>query len=157
MSNSKVSNPEESKPGNAKVNIVPSLRYADSGKAIDWLCQAFGFERQMVVPGENGEIVHAQLRFGNGMLMLGSGNGHEGPFDQLVRPLGSPTEPRPSSIYVIVEDVDTHYDRARAAGAQIMSEPEDPEYGGRAYTCGDLEGNVWTFGTYDPNAEVEAS
>ena len=62
-----------SNPKNAKVNIIPSLRYADAAKAIDWLCDAFGFERQMVVPGENGAIAHAQLGFGNGMLMLGSG------------------------------------------------------------------------------------
>jgi uncharacterized glyoxalase superfamily protein PhnB len=142
-----------SNPKNAKVNIVPSLRYADAAKAIDWLCDAFGFERQLVVPGENGTIVHAQLGFGNGMLMLGSGGGHEGTFDQLVRPPKSPKEPRPSSIYVIVEDADAHYARAAAAGAEMISELEDPEYGGRAYTCSDLEDNVWTFGTYDPNAE----
>ena len=137
---------------NAKVNIIPSLRYADAAKAIDWLCDAFGFERQMVVPGENGAIAHAQLGFGNGMLMLGSGGGHEGAFDERVRPPKSRKEPRPSSIYVIVEDADAHYARARAAGAEILSELEDPEYGGRAYTCSDLEGNVWTFGSYDPNA-----
>jgi uncharacterized glyoxalase superfamily protein PhnB len=62
-----------SNPKNAKVDIVPSLRYADAAKAIDWLCDAFGFERQMVVPGENAAIAHAQLNFGYGMLMLGSG------------------------------------------------------------------------------------
>jgi uncharacterized glyoxalase superfamily protein PhnB len=143
-----------SNPKNAKVNIVPSLRYADAAKAIDWLCDAFGFERQMVVPGENGAIAHAQLGFGNGMLMLGSGGGHDGPFDRLVRPPKDRNEPRPSSIYVIVEDADAHYARARAAGAEIVMELEDPEYGGRAYSCSDLEGNVWTFGTYDPNAET---
>ena len=64
---------------------------------------------------------------------------------------------RERSAYVIVEDADAHYERARAAGAEIMLAPEDPEYGGRAYTCSDFEGNVWTFGTYDPNAENDAS
>jgi uncharacterized glyoxalase superfamily protein PhnB len=91
MSDPEDSAPKESNPKKAKVNIVPSLRYADAAKAIDWLCDAFGFERQMVVPGENGSIAHAQLCFGNGMLMLGSGGVHEGPFDELVRPPRSRT------------------------------------------------------------------
>ena len=141
-----------SNPKNTTV-VIPSLRYADAPKAIDWLCNAFGFERHLVVPDEGGTIAHAQLRIGNGMLMLGSGGDHDGPFDRLVRPPKSRNEPRPSSIYVIVEDADAHYARARAAGAEIVMELEDPEYGGRAYTCSDLEGNVWTFGSYDPNAE----
>ena len=140
-------------PKSAIVNLIPSLRYADAAKAIDWLCDAFGFERQLVVPGENGAIVHAQLRFGNGMLMMGSGGNHEGTFDQLVRPLASRDVPRPSSIYVIVTDVDAHCARARAAGAEIVTEPENPDHGGRSYTCRDLEGIVWSFGTYDPFAE----
>ncbi len=139
---------------NAIVNIVPSLRYADAAKAIDWLCDAFAFERQLVVPAEGGGIAHAQLRFGNGMLMLGSDGGHEGgPFDQLVRSPASRDDTRPSSIYVIVADADAHCARARAAGAEIIQAPQDEEYGGRGYTCRDLEGNVWTFGSYDPFAE----
>ncbi len=142
-----------SRPKDTIVNLIPSLRYADAAKAIDWLCDAFGFERQLVVPGENGAITHAQLRFGNGMLMLGSGGNHEGPFDRLVRPLASRDVARPSSIYVIVEDVDAHFTRAAAAGAEIIIEPEDVDHGGRSYTCSDLEGNLWTFGTYDPFAE----
>ncbi len=142
-----------SKPKNATVNLIPSLRYADAAKAIDWLCDAFAFERQLVVPGEGGGIAHAQLRFGNGMLMLGSGGNHEGPFDQRVRPPANREAERPSSIYVIVADADTHCARARAAGAEIVQAPQDEEYGGRGYTCRDLEGNVWTFGSYDPFAE----
>ena len=65
--------------------VIPALRYADAPKAIEWLCQAFGFERQLVVPGENGSIAHAQLRFGNGLFMLGSGGNHPGPFDELIQ------------------------------------------------------------------------
>ena len=140
-------------PKNTIVNIIPSLRYADAAKAIDWLCDAFALERHLVVPGEDGAIAHAQLRFGNGMLMLGSGGGHEGPFDRLVRPPASRDEARPGGLYVIVDDADAHCARARATGAEVIMEPEDADYGGRGYTCRDLEGNVWTFGTYDPFAE----
>ena len=62
--------------------IIPALRYRDAAAAIDWLCRAFGFERHLVVPGENGGIAHAQLTFGNGMIMLGSGQG--GDYDALI-------------------------------------------------------------------------
>ena len=141
-----------SNPKNTTV-VIPSLRYADAPKAIDWLCNAFGFERHLVVPDEGGTIAHAQLRIGNGMLMLGSGGNHEGPFDKLVRPPASREQVRPSSVYVIVDDPDAHCTRARAAGAEIIMEPEDADYGGRGYTCVDLEGNVWSFGSYDPFAE----
>jgi uncharacterized glyoxalase superfamily protein PhnB len=56
-----------------KCTVIPALRYRDAAAAIDWLCRAFGFERHLVVPGENGGIAHAQLTMGNGMIMLGSG------------------------------------------------------------------------------------
>jgi len=140
-------------PKKTNVNVIPSLRYADAAKAIDWLCDAFAFERHLVVPGEEGSIAHAQLGFGNGMLMLGSGGNHGRPFDELVQPFEKRDQIRNSSLYVIVEDADAHCARARAAGAEILMEPEDADYGGRGYTCRDLEGNVWTFGTFDPYAE----
>jgi len=60
---------------NAKITtatVIPTLRYYDARGAIDWLCEAFGFETHLVVPGENGTIAHEQLVFGNGMIMLGS-------------------------------------------------------------------------------------
>ena len=145
-----------SNPRNTVVNLIPSLRYADAAKAIDWLCDAFGFERHLVVPGENGAIAHAQLTFGNGMLMLGSGDEHGGrPFDQFVQPPKQRDDVRSGSLYVIVEDADAHCVRARTAGAKILDECRDEDYGGRGYTCRDLEGNVWTFGTYDPYAEAD--
>ncbi len=136
--------------------LIPSLRYRDAAKAIDWLCDAFGFERHLVVPGEGGAIAHAQLRFGNGMLMLGSGGGSAGAaeraYDRLVQAPADPQDVRHGSLYAIVADVDAHCARARAAGAEIVEEPKDEDYGGRGYTCRDLEGHVWTFGSYDPLA-----
>ena len=142
---------------NTTTNLIPSLRYADAAKAIDWLCDAFGFERHLVVPGENGAIVHAQLSFGRGTLMLGSGGQHDRPFDRFVQPPKNRDEVRPGSLYGIVDDADAHCTRARAAGAEILDEPRDEDYGGRGYTCRDLEGNVWTFGSYDPYAETDGS
>ena len=127
--------------------IIPGLRYRDASAAIDWLCAAFGFERHLVVPGEGGKIAHAQLTLGDGMIMLGSG--HEGAYDRLIvqpEEAGGVTQ----APYLVVQEIDVHYARAKAAGAEILLDIEDQDYGGRAYTCRDPEGHVWNFGSYDP-------
>ena len=132
--------------------IIPGLRYVDAPAAIEWLCTAFGFERHLVVPGENGKIAHAQLTFRNSMIMLGSG--HDGDYDALLiqpKDAGAVTQ----APYVIVDDVDAHCDHARAAGAEIIMEPADQDYGGRLYCCRDIERHVWNFGSYDPWAELK--
>ena len=128
--------------------IVPSLRYRDAPAAIEWLCAAFGFEKHLVVPGEDGTIAHAQLVFGNGMIMLGSARDDE--FGKLQQPLETPDSPVSKSAYAIVDDVDAHHARAAAAGARVVMPPEDQDYGGRLYACRDPEGNLWNFGSYDP-------
>ena len=133
---------------NTTATIIPSLRYRDAPAAIDWLCKAFGFERHLVVPGEAGTIGHAQLVFGNGMIMLGSARDDD--FGQLQKPLDAPDAPVSKSAYIIVSDVDAHHTRAVAAGAQVVMAPEDQHYGGRLYSCRDPEGNLWNFGSYDP-------
>lgn len=131
--------------------IVPSFRYRDAPAAIAWLSQAFGFEEQLVVPGENDTIVHAQLLLGNDMIMLGSANSHGGnAYDKAVRPPDELGGCVSGGTYIIVEDADAHCARAVAAGAEVLMELEDAGYGGRGYSCRDPEGHVWSFGTYDP-------
>ena len=138
-------------------NIIPSVRYHDAPAAIEWLCKVFGFEKNLVVPGEEGKLIHAQLVLGNGMVMIGSGGGHGGPFDELVAPASERDAVRAQSVYIVVDGIDGHYERAMAGGAEIVIDNQDADYGGRGYTCRDLEGNVWSFGSYDPWAEVDAS
>jgi uncharacterized glyoxalase superfamily protein PhnB len=139
-----------SRPKDTTATIISSLRYQDAPKAIDWLCRAFGFERNLVVPGEGDTIAHAQLTFGRGMIMLGSAGSHGGGYDELVKTPGELGGVGTQSLYVIVDDADAHLARARSAGAEIVMDIEDKDYGGRGYTCRDLEGHVWSFGTYDP-------
>ena len=127
--------------------IIPSLRYRDAPAAIEWLCEAFGFEKHLVVPGEGGTIDHAQLVFGNGMIMLGSARDDP---ERPRTPPDAPDGPGPKSAYLIVADADAHHARAVAAGARVVMAPEDQHYGGRLYSCRDPEGNLWNFGTYDP-------
>ena len=127
--------------------VIPTLRYNDAVVAVEWLCEAFGFERHLVLPGEDGSIAHAQLVFGNGMVMLGSA--HESEFDNIQKP---PTHGGAvsQSPYIIVEDADKHYACAVASGAEIVIEIRDEDYGGRGYSFRDPEGHIWNFGSYDP-------
>lgn len=130
-----------------KGNIIPGMRYRDAPAAIEWLCNTFGFEKDLVVPGENGTIAHAQLTLGNGMIMLGSALDDEhGQLVKVPADVGYATQ----SVYIIVPEIDAHYQRARAAGAEIVVEIADQDYGGRLYATRDPEGHLWNFGSYDP-------
>ena len=133
---------------NTTTTVIPTLRYQDAPAAIEWLCEAFGFEKHLVVPGEKGTIAHAQLVFGNGMIMLGSALDRE--FDKLQKPPNALGNVPSQSPYIILEDADKHYARAVAAGAEIVMDIKDEDHGGRGYSCRDPEGHLWNFGSYDP-------
>ncbi len=121
-------------------NIFPALRYRDADAAIAFLRDAFGFEEKAAYRDDAGAVAHAELRLGAGLVMLGQLADHE--------PASAG-----QTIYVVVEDPDAHYARARAAGATILRELSDMEYGSREYGAQDLEGYRWSFGTYDPYAD----
>lgn len=126
--------------------FIPTLRYNDAKAAIDFLVEAFGFDRHAVYE-DDGKISHAELTYGDGMVMLG--DNVESEYGKLVTvpsEAGKPT----GGIYVTVEDPYAHAERARAAGAEIVREPEDQDYGGANYTARDQEGYIWDFGSYDP-------
>jgi uncharacterized glyoxalase superfamily protein PhnB len=126
-------------------DIIPGLRYRDAPAALKWLAAAFGFEERLVVPGPDGTIAHAEMSFGDGFIMLGSAKG-DVPTVNAAWALSEVTR----SIYIVLEDTDAHYARAKAAGAEIVRELGDTEYGSRDYIARDPEGNVWCFGTYRP-------
>ena len=133
---------------NTKATVIPCLRYRNAPAAIEWLCQSFGFEKHLVVPGKGDTIVHAQLSLGNGMIMVGSVLDTE--FGRLMRQPDEIGGAETQSAYVIVTDADALYARAKAAGARIVLDIKDEDYGGRGFACRDLEGHLWSFGTYDP-------
>jgi uncharacterized glyoxalase superfamily protein PhnB len=124
-------------------DIYPTLRYRDAPAAIEFLERAFGFERAAVYE-EDGIVHHAELRLGNGGVMLGSETRAEDDSDQLQWPVGG------SSVYVIIDDPEARYERAKEAGAEIVRELRDEDYGSRGFTARDPEGNLWSFGTYRP-------
>ena len=131
--------------------VIPTLRYENAAAAIEWLGAAFGFEPRLVVPGDEGTVLHAQLVKDDVMIMLGSVR--DDAFGRLQRPPASPEAACTQSPYVVVDDPDVHYARAVAAGAEIVVEIADQDHGGRMYSCRDTEGHVWNFGSYDPWAE----
>ena len=127
--------------------IIPTLRYQDANRAIEFLQEAFGLEAHQVYRNEDGVVEHAELIYLGGMVMLGS---HQptafGDLLTTAALAGKPT----SSIYVVVEDVKAHAKQAEAAGARILLPVTAQDYGGSDYTCSDPEGNIWSFGDYDP-------
>lgn len=134
-------------PSSRGSSIIPCLRYRDALAAIDWLCVAFGFQRH-AVHAEGYMVQHAQLVFGNGMIMLSSVRPGEWSA-QMIQP--DETEGlETQSACVVVAEVDAHYQHAKAAGAEIVIDIADQPYGGRGYACRDPEGHLWWFGSYDP-------
>jgi uncharacterized glyoxalase superfamily protein PhnB len=128
-------------------NIFPALRYRDANAALEWLKQAFGAEERAVHRGDDGVIQHAELHFGDGIVMFGEHSNGGWMGGHAPDALASTV-----SLYVVVPDPDAHHARAATAGARIVRELEDTPYGSREYSARDLEGNLWSFGTYDPNA-----
>lgn len=128
--------------------VVPCMRYRDAPAAIEWLCDTFGFEPQLVVPNEDGSIAHAQLSFGNSMVMLSSVFDTE--FGRLMKQPSEVGQFVTQSSYLVVNDADLVYGRALEAGAKILLDIKDEDYGGRGFTCRDPEGHIWSIGTYDP-------
>jgi uncharacterized glyoxalase superfamily protein PhnB len=123
------------------------MSYRDAKKAVDWLVRAFGFEARAVYE-QDGVVMHAELGFGNGMVMVGQVN--DGAFAKYMAQPGDIGGRETQTAYLVVADADAHYARAKAAGAEILLDISDKFYGGRDYTCRDPEGHIWSFGTYDP-------
>jgi uncharacterized glyoxalase superfamily protein PhnB len=118
--------------------IVPLLQYKDAPAALDWLEKAFGLTRTEDHRDDDGNVVHAELTYGDGMVMVSGAGDRFG------------THHGQGWCYVVIEDADAHHARAVEAGAEIVEELTDQEYGSRDYSARDPEGNLWSFGTYGP-------
>ena len=131
--------------------IAASIFYDDAAKAIDWLCNAFGFEVRLKIEGEGGRIEHSELTFGEGLIMVGNVPGDSGRPERMYckspRSLGGANT---QSLCIYVDDVDVHCTKARAAGAKIQEGPRTDDYGEeygshRSYRAQDPEGHQWWF------------
>ncbi|MFD8807257.1 VOC family protein [Streptomyces sp. NPDC059597] len=124
-------------------SVYPTVLYADAKAAIAQLTEALGFTELTVYESEDGTVLHAELAQGNGAVMVGS-KGRGGVFDSVMKDAG------PAGVYIVVDDVDAHHQRAVEHGVEILMPPTDQDYGSRDYMARDAEGNVWSFGTYAP-------
>jgi uncharacterized glyoxalase superfamily protein PhnB len=127
-------------------NIFPEIIYDDAPAALEWLTRAFGFVKGEVIEGPDETIAHAEMHLGPGTIMPKSPMAETEFRMKSPRALGGINQ----CLYVAVEDPDAHYERAKAAGAEIVIEPFDTDYGARNYCARDLEGHLWSFGTYWP-------
>lgn len=143
-------------PNATGASVIPTVRYRNVPAAVAWLQQAFSFEPHRLVKDAKGTVLYAELTFGTGMVMVApiqeSSLG-----DLMVQPDeigGMETQ----ICYLFVDNAKVHYARAKAAGAEIVLDIEVEATGGRGYSCRDLEGHVWNFGTHNPwNIQTAAS
>jgi uncharacterized glyoxalase superfamily protein PhnB len=126
---------------NAQSTVIPCLRYRNAPAVIEWLCQRSGL-KNILSYSEGETIAHAELSFGNGMVMLGSVK--ESEFDRFMKQPDEIGGAETQSAYIIVSDADALYARARATGAKIVLDIKDEDYGGRGFSCRDLEGHLST-------------
>jgi uncharacterized glyoxalase superfamily protein PhnB len=117
--------------------ISPYLFYENVAEAVDWLVKAFGFRERLRYAGPDGTVLHAELELADGLVMLG----HPGSDYQNPKATGHVAQ----LVHIYVDDVDGHFERAKEAGAAILSEPTDQSYGDRRYDAEDPEGHRWSF------------
>jgi len=134
----------ESKSG----TMFPSLKYVNAPEAIEWLCKVLGFEKKLVVPGPDNTIAHAQLTLGTGMVMLGSMDNNE--YGKYIKPPQLLDGINTQTSYIYIKNINAHYAKAKSAGANIIIDLREEEYGGKLYLCKDPEGYLWSIGSYDP-------
>jgi uncharacterized glyoxalase superfamily protein PhnB len=128
-------------------SIIPYLLYKDCDAALDWLARAFGFEEVLRYTGAEGYVNHAEMKLGDARIFMGDpGEHYRNP-----KELGQDTV----GLYVYIDDVDAHFERAKAAGAEIIRPPEDQEYGDRRYDVADPEGHRWYFASHIREAAPE--
>jgi uncharacterized glyoxalase superfamily protein PhnB len=128
--------------------LYPTMTYRDAAKMIGWLERAFGFRKHVVYKSDDGKVMHAELGFGDRLIMTGDAK-DDTSFGKLVRPpqdVGATTQ----SVYIAVPDADAVFATAKAAGAEIVMGLTNQPYGSRDFICRDPEGHVWCFGTYAP-------
>lgn len=136
-------NPPENMP-----RITPYLHYENVAGALDWLSKAFGFTERLRMPGPGGKITHAEVELEDGVVMMGMPNEQ---YESPNKRGGQPT----SSLYIYLDDVDAHFERAKGAGAKILREPTDEFYGDRVYGAEDPEGHHWYFAKHVRDISVE--
>lgn len=127
--------------------IASALYYEDARQAIDWLCDAFGFQLRLLVEGDGGRVEHSELTFGEGLIMVGEAKPERFPH---AKPPSMVAGANTQNMMVYVDDAEAHHARATAAGAVVTRPLETHDYGDdhwadKGYECRDLGGHHWWF------------
>ncbi len=136
--------------------LIPATRYRDCDAALAFITDVMGLEEHAVYRSEDGEIQHAQIRLGSGIMMFGPGSA-EGEFDRYMADPAEIGGRETTTIYAVVDslaDLEARYARCVEAGATILMPLKEQVYGGSNFTLADSEGHIWSFGDYDPRAAV---
>ena len=128
--------------------FLPLISYRDPAGSIEWLCKAFGFEKQRIVARQDGSLSYAHLSFDGTLIKVTPIR--DTAADKSYKLPDKIDRPQQRRLYFVVRDVNAHYDKAKAAGAEIVLDMRIYEHGGCRYSCRDPEGHLWNFGTYDP-------
>ena len=129
-------------------SLMPLMRYRDLAEAMSWLERAFGFEKQIAVSDNDGEVIYGQMTYRGSLIMMGAVRDTD--LDKLMRQPDEVGDVETQSCYVVVDDADAHYARAVEAGAEIVLEIKSDGLGRRGYSCRDPQGHIWSFGPYTP-------
>ena len=132
--------------------LMSAVCYVDPKAALKWLEAAFGFEVSMLIEDGEGNLAHSEMRFGNAVVMVGNewSADHKSP-----KSLGGKNTQTVHVQLAAGEDIDAHCERARAAGADILQQPQTQFYGDRTYRARDPEGHIWTFGVTETRMTPE--
>lgn len=128
---------------------ITCLNYTDATTAIEWLCNAYGFEKHLVVNEDNGTVLHSELKLGEVMIMVGSSN-NGGEYCKLIKHPKEVGGMETQSPYIVIDNPDALYESAKKQGAKIAIEIKTEDYVGRGFSCYDPEGHLWNFGSYNP-------
>ena len=124
------------------------MRYQDPKKAMTWLCDAFGFTKHMAYEDDKGQVMHAELKHGTGLIMIGPNISSEfGKFIKMPKEIGGFET---QVTFIIVDNLEAHFKNAKEKGAEILMPLKKQDYGASDYTCRDPEGHIWSFGDYNP-------
>lgn len=133
----------------SKHGVIPNISYKDPENALEFLKNALGFSEHSIYRDNQNKILHGELVLGKAMIMISPAN-NETVFGKFTR---TPNELQGYNIqtpYIIIEEIDAHYQQTKNAKAEIILPLKDEDYGGRGYSCKDPEGNIWNFGSYNP-------
>jgi uncharacterized glyoxalase superfamily protein PhnB len=119
--------------------FCPRIAYKNLRAAVDWLERAFGFSATFIATVPSGEVVHAEMRFGDGRIHIGS------EWNEIKSPVSVEGANTQTLTVRIDGGLEEHFQRAWEAGGRILQEPTDQFHGDRTYRVADPEGHIWTF------------